>query len=170
MSEEWRGTGTFRRLVDMATSVVTSIRDQAGQVTGRAHFLPSKHLPCASNNHNRQARPVLETGQATGCTLIDVEIPLKDTTFPTSLLAHPSYFAPIVLLSVALTAALVPALTAQSIVATAAPPPSDGGVFPVSEVHAGMKATAWTVFKGTAPEPMDVEILGVMRNARGTTR
>ena len=30
-----------------------------------------------------------------------------------------------------------------------------------------MKATAWTVFRGTTPEPMDVEILGVLRGARG---
>ena len=58
-----------------------------------------------------------------------------------------------------------PVLPAQT--TPVAPPPSDGGVFPVSEVHPGMKATAWTVFKGTTPEPMDVEILGVMRNARG---
>ncbi len=30
-----------------------------------------------------------------------------------------------------------------------------------------MKATAWTVFTGDKPEPMDVEILGVLRGARG---
>jgi len=30
-----------------------------------------------------------------------------------------------------------------------------------------MTATAWTVFEGTAPEPMQVEILGVLRGARG---
>ena len=28
-------------------------------------------------------------------------------------------------------------------------------------------ATAWTVFTGTKPEPMQVEILGVLRGARG---
>jgi hypothetical protein len=49
----------------------------------------------------------------------------------------------------------------------AAPPPSDGGVYPLSEVHAGLHAVAWTVFTGTTPEPMDVEILGVLRGARG---
>ena len=53
-------------------------------------------------------------------------------------------------------------LTAQS-----APPPSTGGFFPLSQVKAGMKGTAWTVFSGTRPEPMDVEILGVLRGARG---
>lgn len=30
-----------------------------------------------------------------------------------------------------------------------------------------MTATAWTVFKGNTPEPMEVEILGVLRGARG---
>ncbi len=30
-----------------------------------------------------------------------------------------------------------------------------------------MHATAWTVFTGTKPEPMDVEILGVLKGARG---
>lgn len=47
------------------------------------------------------------------------------------------------------------------------PPPSSGGIFPLGEVHRGMTATAWTVFSGTKPEPMGVEILGVLRNARG---
>jgi hypothetical protein len=59
--------------------------------------------------------------------------------------------------------ALPCALQAQS----PQPPPSGGGFFPLSEVHRGLKATAWTVFTGTAPEPMDVEILGVLRGARG---
>jgi hypothetical protein len=31
-----------------------------------------------------------------------------------------------------------------------------------------MTATAWTVFEGTTPEPMQVEILGVLRGARGS--
>jgi hypothetical protein len=47
------------------------------------------------------------------------------------------------------------------------PPPSSGGFFPLSEVRAGMTATAWTVFQGNKPEPMQVEILGVLRGARG---
>jgi hypothetical protein len=57
-------------------------------------------------------------------------------------------------------------LAAQS-PAPAGPPPSTGGFFPLSEVHAGLKATAWTVFTGTVPEAMDVEILGVLHGARG---
>jgi hypothetical protein len=51
--------------------------------------------------------------------------------------------------------------------ALAGPPPSSGGVFPLSQVHAGLTGTAWTVFSGSTPEPMEVEILGVLRGARG---
>ena len=47
------------------------------------------------------------------------------------------------------------------------PPPSSGGFFPLSEVRKGMMATAWTVFQGDKPEPMQVEILGILRGARG---
>ncbi len=50
------------------------------------------------------------------------------------------------------------------------PPPSSVGVFPLAEVKRGMKGTAWTVFEGTVPEPMEVEILGVLRGARGPGR
>jgi hypothetical protein len=50
--------------------------------------------------------------------------------------------------------------------ASPAPPPS-GEIFPLSHVRKGMTATAWTVFTGTSPEPMEVEILGVLRGARG---
>jgi hypothetical protein len=46
-------------------------------------------------------------------------------------------------------------------------PPSSGAIFPLSEVRQGMTATAWTVFKGSKPEAMDVEILGVLRGAIG---
>jgi hypothetical protein len=48
-----------------------------------------------------------------------------------------------------------------------APPPSNGGFYPLSQVHRGLMATAWTVFQGSRPEPMQVEILGVLHNARG---
>jgi len=50
---------------------------------------------------------------------------------------------------------------------TAAPPPSSGGIFPLSQVRRGLTGTAWTVFSGSKPEPMQVEILGVLRGARG---
>jgi len=40
-------------------------------------------------------------------------------------------------------------------------------IIPVSQIHAGMKGVAYTVFQGTKPEPMDVEVLGVLKNANG---
>ncbi len=58
-------------------------------------------------------------------------------------------------------------LPAQDAPAPAGPPPSGGGFYPLSQVHRGQMATAWTVFSGTTPEPMQVEILGVLRGARG---
>ncbi len=51
--------------------------------------------------------------------------------------------------------------------ASLAPPPSTGGFFPLKDVKRGMMATAWTVFEGTMPEPMAVEILGILRGVRG---
>ncbi len=51
--------------------------------------------------------------------------------------------------------------------ALSGPPPSSGGFYPLSQVHRGLMGTAWTVFEGTKPEPMEVEILGVLRGARG---
>src|SRR5215470_9554364 len=38
---------------------------------------------------------------------------------------------------------------------------------PVDQVHPGMKGVAYTVFQGIKPEPMDVEVLGVLRNMNG---
>src|SRR5579884_3420761 len=38
---------------------------------------------------------------------------------------------------------------------------------PVSQIHEGMHGIAYTVFEGTKPEPMDVEVLGVLKNANG---
>jgi SpoIVB peptidase S55 len=60
-----------------------------------------------------------------------------------------------------------PRANGQNAPTEAVPPPSTGGFFPLSQVHRGLKATAWTVFEGTKPEPMQVEILGVLRGARG---
>jgi len=45
--------------------------------------------------------------------------------------------------------------------------PKNPATIPVSEVHAGMRGVAYTVFQGTKPEPMDVEVLGVLKNANG---
>jgi len=38
---------------------------------------------------------------------------------------------------------------------------------PVEQIHAGMRGVAYTVFQGIKPEPMDVEVLGVLKNANG---
>ncbi len=40
-------------------------------------------------------------------------------------------------------------------------------IMPVSAIHRGMRGVAYTVFEGTQPEPMDVEILGVLSNMNG---
>jgi len=38
---------------------------------------------------------------------------------------------------------------------------------PVDQIHPGMRGVAYTVFEGVKPEPMDVEVLGVLHNANG---
>lgn len=96
-----------------------------------------------------------------GCNLIDVQTHLKGTNLAT---------AGLVLALAALALALpaqMPPPPASTPATAAGPPPSTGGFFPLSQVHRGLTATAWTVFSGTKPEPMGVEILGVLRNARG---
>jgi len=50
---------------------------------------------------------------------------------------------------------------------TLAQSPASLDTMPVEQIHAGMKGVAYTVFQGTKPEPMDVEILGVLKNANG---
>lgn len=54
-------------------------------------------------------------------------------------------------------------LTFQSSAQTAKPVDT----LPVSQIHAGMHGVAYTVFQGTTPEPMDVEVLGILKNANG---
>ena len=38
---------------------------------------------------------------------------------------------------------------------------------PVDQIHAGMKGVAYTVFQGTQPEPMDLEVLGILKGNNG---
>ncbi|HVN94546.1 MAG TPA: SpoIVB peptidase S55 domain-containing protein, partial [Terracidiphilus sp.] len=45
--------------------------------------------------------------------------------------------------------------------------PAHPAFFPLNQVRPGLTGTAWTVFQGFKPEPMQVEILGVLRGARG---
>jgi hypothetical protein len=56
-------------------------------------------------------------------------------------------------------------------IATAAEPgaqaPKTTETIPVSQIHTGMRGVAYTVFEGTKPEAMDVEVLGVLKNMNG---
>jgi hypothetical protein len=56
-------------------------------------------------------------------------------------------------------AVVTPAIVTPAIVTPA--------IMPLDQIHEGMKGTALTVFQGVKPEPMDVEVLGVMRNVNG---
>jgi hypothetical protein len=46
-------------------------------------------------------------------------------------------------------------------------PPQNPPTIPVSQIHAGMRGVAYTVFEGVKPESMDVEVLGVLHNVNG---
>src|SRR5580658_5658121 len=40
-------------------------------------------------------------------------------------------------------------------------------IMPESQIKPGMKAVAWTVFQGTEPEPVPIEIIGIYKNQWG---
>lgn len=40
-------------------------------------------------------------------------------------------------------------------------------IMPLDQIHAGMRGVAYTVFQGTMPESMDVEVLGILRDVNG---
>ena len=61
----------------------------------------------------------------------------------------------------------VPATTAATAAALPPNPPEITKFFPLSQIHRGLQGVAYTVFEGTKPEPMGVEILGVLHNALG---
>jgi hypothetical protein len=46
-------------------------------------------------------------------------------------------------------------------------PPANAAILPLDQVHAGMRGVAYTVFEGAVPEPMEVEVLGVLKNVNG---
>ncbi|MBZ5719493.1 MAG: SpoIVB peptidase S55 [Acidobacteriia bacterium] len=54
---------------------------------------------------------------------------------------------------------LCPAFSAET--------PKPVETIPVSQIHAGMRGVAYTVFEGVKPEAMDVEVLGILKNANG---
>src|SRR6476661_7197912 len=45
--------------------------------------------------------------------------------------------------------------------------PAPTQIMKVDDVRPGMKGVAYTVFQGTQPEPMGVEVLGVLKNMNG---
>ena len=45
--------------------------------------------------------------------------------------------------------------------------PAETRIFPLSDVKRGLRGVAYTVFEGVNPEPMDIEILGVLKDALG---
>src|SRR5579875_2254805 len=73
-------------------------------------------------------------------------------------------FASLLILSLSFAAQVSTSLAAETL-----EPPKAGKValFPEDELKPGMKATAWTVFQGTKPEPVPVEIIGLWKNAWG---
>jgi len=126
----------------MTTSVLISIREDSYQLPAEAVLDPR------------------------GYTLIDVKIRTKEIR--AGLSALPVVLGLALPLCVALPLSLAAtSLLAQAPIADDTPPPSTGGFFPLGEVHKGLMGTAWTVFQGSKPEPMQVEILGVLRGARG---
>jgi hypothetical protein len=56
---------------------------------------------------------------------------------------------------------------AQTTTSLPSTPPTETTFFPLSEIHRGLQGVAYTVFEGTRPEPMGIEILGVLHNAIG---
>lgn len=62
---------------------------------------------------------------------------------------------------------LISALIGVSAAIAQSPKSGPVEIMKLSDVKAGMQATAWTVFQGTAPEAVPVEIIGVWKNAWG---
>src|SRR6202042_3262295 len=51
--------------------------------------------------------------------------------------------------------------------AQTAPSAQNPQTIAVSQIHAGMRGIAYTVFQGVKPEAMEVEVLGVLHNVNG---
>ncbi len=66
-------------------------------------------------------------------------------------------FAPLVVFS----------LFAFAVTAFAGDLPIKTKILPLDQIHAGMRGVAYTVFQGTTPESMGVEVLGVLRDVNG---
>jgi hypothetical protein len=57
--------------------------------------------------------------------------------------------------------------TSLTLAAFAGDTPANVQIMPESEVHAGMRGVAYTVFEGIKPEPVEVEILGILQDMAG---
>jgi SpoIVB peptidase S55 len=58
-------------------------------------------------------------------------------------------------------------VVAQKAAAPKITPQVSPAIIPLDQIHEGMRGVALTVFQGVKPESMDVEVLGVLRNANG---
>lgn len=58
-------------------------------------------------------------------------------------------------------------LLAFALAATASAQPTNAPALALDDLKPGMKGEVWTVFQGTQPEPFNVEVTGVVRNALG---
>jgi hypothetical protein len=68
----------------------------------------------------------------------------------------------------AIAAAAMAMLLPVALPAAEAPPKAGKvAIFPLKDIRPGMQATAWTVFQGTVPEPIPIEIIGVWKKASG---
>ena len=47
------------------------------------------------------------------------------------------------------------------------PAADDGGTISIDQIQPGMKGIAYTIFSGDKIEPMDLEVIGILRNALG---
>ncbi len=70
-------------------------------------------------------------------------------------------------LALAALCCLVPLYVTAAEPTTGEPTPPAVQTISVDQIHPGMKGVAYTVFQGTKPEPMDLEVLGVLKNING---
>src|SRR5579884_2302177 len=66
---------------------------------------------------------------------------------------------------IAASCSFIPAIAAETPLSR--PKPGKPQIFKEADVRPGMKAVAWTVFSGTEPEPVPIEIIGVEKNLWG---
>ena len=107
-------------------------------------FLPSFHAVKSRSRHLKAAASAFGAAAVLLCAIGL----FAQTTVETARVAAPSAPA---------TAAILPV----------GPPAGPAKFFPLAEVRQGLHGVAYTVFEGVTPEPMDVQILGVLTDAIG---